>query len=366
MTMAAGKITDILSGRQWQQVLERDAEADGKFFYAVRSTGIVCRPTCPSRRPAKTNVQFFSTLAEALKAGFRPCRRCHPERTTPAPDPQAAAVARAARYIKEHAGERVTTHELADIAGINRLALHRAFRRIFGVSPAQYIRQQRLKTFTNTIKESTMRVTDAIYDAGFGSSSRLYENSGARLGMTPREMKNGAFGITIRYTIAESPLGRMLVAATEKGICTIAFGEDNSEVLEALHQNFPQAELIAETPKTGWLAEAVRFITSQMSEHPAAATFPLDVRATAFQQRVWQALQEIPRGETRNYSQLAAEIGSPSSTRAVASACALNPVAVIIPCHRVIGKDGSLTGYRWGTDRKRRLLEAEKKVARFS
>lgn len=364
--MSTGKITDILSGRQWQQVLDRDASADGKFFYAVRSTGIFCKPTCPSRRPVRSNVHFFSTLTEAIEAGFRPCRRCHPEQTTPTPDPQAKAVARAARYIKEHAGERITTNDLADAAGINRLTLHRAFRRIFGISPAQYARQQRLKTFDTNIRKSTMRVTDAIYDAGFGSSSRLYENSGARLGMTPREMRNGAHGIAIRYTTADSPLGKMLVATTEKGICTIAFGEDDMEVIEVLRQRFQHAELIEETPKKGWLAEAVDFITGQMGEHPTAASFPLDVRATAFQQRVWRALQEIPRGETRSYSQLAAELGSPTATRAVAGACAANPVAVIVPCHRVVGKDGSLTGFRWGTERKRKLLEAEKKVAHLS
>ena len=369
MTMSAGKLTDILSGRQWKQVLERDPSADGRFFYAVRSTGIVCKPTCPSRRPTPANVQFFPTLAEAVGAGFRTCKRCHPERTTPAPDPQATAVARAARYLEQHVGERVTTSDLAQAAGINRLTLHRAFRRIFGVSPAQYARQQRLKTFDKTIRESTMRVTDAIYDAGFGSSSRLYENSGARLGMTPRDMRNGGHGIAIRYTTIDSPLGRMLVATTDKGICTIAFGEDEDEVIDVLRHRFPNAELTAETPhtsKTGWLAEAVDFIISQMGEHPTAATFPLDVRATAFQQRVWQALREIPRGETRSYSELAAELGSPNATRAVAGACALNPVAVIVPCHRVIGKSGSLTGYRWGTERKRRLLEVEKLTQRAS
>lgn len=363
MTMSAGKITDILFARQWQQVLDRDARADGQFFYAVRSTRIVCRPSCPSRRPGKANVKFFSTLEEAMGAGYRACRRCHPERTTPAADPQAEPVARAARYLKKHAGERVTTEELAQVAGINRLTLHRAFRRIFGISPAQYARQQRLKAFDTNIRESTMRVTDAIYDAGFGSSSRLYENSAARLGMTPREMRKGAHGISIRYTITDSPLGRMLVAATQKGICTIAFGEGDSEVLEVLSDRFPNAALTRERPKSGWLAEAVEYIISQMGEHPAAATFPLDVRATAFQQRVWRALQEIPRGETRSYSQLAAELGSPTATRAVAGACAANPVAVLVPCHRIVGKNGSLTGYRWGTERKRKLLEAEKNVA---
>ncbi len=205
-----------------------------------------------------------------------------------------------------------------------------------------------------------MRVTDAIYDAGFGSSSRLYENSSARLGMTPREMRNGAHGIHIRYATTDSPLGRMLVAATAKGICTIAFGEDDDEVIDTLRNRFPNAELTSESANSGWLADAVAFVTGQMGEHPTAAAFPLDVRATAFQQRVWNALQQIPRGETRSYSQLAAELGSPTATRAVAGACAANPVAIVVPCHRIIGKNGSLTGYRWGTDRKRRLLAAER------
>lgn len=366
MTMSSGKTSDVLAGRQWRQVLERDATADGQFFYAVRSTKVVCKPSCPSRRPARANVQFFPTLTDAVEAGYRACQRCHPERTEPQEDPQAKAVARAARYIKSHPGERITTSDLAAVAGVNRLTLHRAFRRIFGINPAQYARQQRLKTFDKSIRESTMRVTDAIYDAGFGSSSRLYENSRARLGMTPREMRNGARGIRIRYATTDCTLGRMLVAATEKGICAIAFGEDDAEVTEILHQRFPNAELSHETPRSGWLADAIEFITAQMSENPTAASFPLDVRATAFQQRVWNALQQIPRGETRSYSQLAAELGSPTATRAVAGACAANPVAVIVPCHRVVGKNGSLTGFRWGTERKRRLLEAEKAVAHLS
>lgn len=211
-----------------------------------------------------------------------------------------------------------------------------------------------------------MRVTDAIYDAGFGSSSRLYENSNAHLGMTPRERRSGAHGLAIHYATTDSPLGRMLVAATAKGICTIAFGDDDEEVLEILRQRFPKAELTCETPRSGWLADAIDFITGQLSEHPTAASFPLDIRATAFQQRVWNALQQIPRGETRSYSELAAELGSPTATRAVAGACGANPVAVVVPCHRIVGKNGSLTGYRWGIERKRRLLEAEKGVATLS
>jgi AraC family transcriptional regulator of adaptative response/methylated-DNA-[protein]-cysteine methyltransferase len=356
----------VFGNTQWQQVLARDVSADGQFFYAVKSTGIVCKPSCPSRRPTRENVRFFPTLTDAFEAGFRACRRCEPERTAPRPDPQRKLIARVAKYLEDHAGERVTTEALAKAAGVNRLALLRAFRRVFGVSPAQYARTLRFNTFKEKIKEPRMRVTDAIYDAGFGSSSRLYENSGGRLGMTPREMRNGAAGIVLRYSTAKSPLGRMLVAATNKGICMIAFGKDDAEVEDALRDGFPNADLVADNAKTGWLADAVAFVTSQTTEHPLAATFPLDVRATAFQQRVWEALQEIPRGETRTYSGLATALGSPSSTRAVARACAANPVAVIVPCHRVVGKSGSLTGYRWGVERKRKLLEAEKKSVRIA
>lgn len=255
---------------------------------------------------------------------------------------------------------------MAAAAGVNRLTLHRAFQRILGVSPGEFAREQRIKSFDRKMRESKMSVTDAIYEAGFGSSSRLYENSGRRLGMTPREMRNGAHGLAIRYATADSPLGRMLVAATDKGVCTITFGRDDDEVIEALRGRFPNAELTCEIPGSGWLAEAIHFIAAQMSESPTAATFPLDVRASAFQQRVWNALQQIPRGETRSYSQLAAELGAPTATRAVAGACAANPVAIVVPCHRVVGKNGSLTGYRWGTERKRKLLDAEKAVAHLS
>jgi AraC family transcriptional regulator of adaptative response/methylated-DNA-[protein]-cysteine methyltransferase len=365
-TTTATSLTGDFAETQWQQVLERDASADGQFFYGVKSTGIVCKPSCPSRRPTRENVRFFPTLTDAFEAGFRACRRCNPDSTAPRPDPHGRVIARVAKYLGDHPGQRVTTEALAKAAGVNRLTLLRAFRRVFGVSPAQYARTLRLNTFKEKVKEPKMRVTDAIYDAGFGSSSRLYENSSARLGMTPREMRNGAAGIIVRYSTSNSPLGRMLVAATNKGICTIAFGDGDAEVKAILQDRFPNAKLVAEEAKSGWLADAVAFVTNQMSEHPVAATFPLDVRATAFQQRVWKALQEIPRGETRTYSGLAADLGAPSSTRAVAGACAANPVAVVVPCHRVVGKSGSLTGYRWGVERKRKLLEAEKKSTRIA
>ena len=345
---------------QWQQVLNRDTSADGKFFYAVKSTRIVCKPSCPSRRPRREQVEFFPTLDAARAAGFRPCKRCEPGRTVPKTDPQARVVTLAAKYLREHAGEPVKLADLAKAAGANRLTLLRGFRRIFGLSPAEYAKAQRLEKFRETVQEKKMRVTDAIYDAGFGSSSRLYENSGASLGMTPRAMRNGGEGQVIRYVTADSPLGRMLVAATDRGICSIVFGADDDEVSGELRERFPLAELVHDEGDKRYLTDAVRFIASQMTEHPLAVTFPLDIRATAFQQRVWKALQEIPRGETRTYSGLAKELGNPTGTRAVARACATNPVAVIVPCHRVVGKDGSLTGYRWGVERKRQLLEAER------
>jgi AraC family transcriptional regulator, regulatory protein of adaptative response / methylated-DNA-[protein]-cysteine methyltransferase len=357
---SANPMAETFSGKQWQQVLQRDASADGKFFYAVKSTRIVCKPSCPSRRPRREQVQFFPTLDAARAAGYRPCKRCEPDLTVPRTDPQARAVALVAKYLKEHADEPVKLSDVAKAVGANRLTILRGFRRVFGVSPAEYAKAQRLEKFREKVQEKKMRVTDAIYDAGFGSSSRLYENSGASLGMTPRAMRSGGEGQVIRYATATSPLGRMLVAATERGVCCIVFGENDDEIVDELSERFPRAELIQDQNDKGWLSEALAFIGSQMSEHPLAATFPLDVRATAFQQRVWKALQEIPRGETRTYSGLAKELGNPNATRAVARACAMNPVAVIVPCHRVVGKNGSLTGYRWGVERKRQLLEAER------
>lgn len=368
----------LFPGRQWQQVLERDAHADGQFFYAVKSTKIYCRPSCPSRRPAKKNVSFFPTAAAAEQAGFRACKRCEPDRAIPRPDPQAAIITAATDYLTEHASERTRLADLAKATGVGRLTILRGFRRVLGVSPGEFAKAQRVARFKDALrpaitnksaamrstsqsapKPSTKRITDAIYDAGFGSSSRLYESSNDSLGMTPRVMRAGGAGLVIRYAIAPSPLGRMLVAASPTGICAISFGRDDVELLADLRQRFDQAQLVATKGNTGWLADAVVFVASQTTEHPLAATFPLDVRATAFQQRVWKALQQIPRGETRSYSDLARELGKPSAARAVAAACGANPVAIAVPCHRVVGQNGSLTGYRWGIERKRKLLAAE-------
>lgn len=364
MTMAKGNtrasaVPSFFAGKQWQQVLERDASADGQFFYAVKSTKIYCKPSCPSRRPTRKQVAFFPTPAAAEAAGYRPCMRCEPQRTVPKEDPQAGAIVAVTEYLKEHADERTKLADVAKATGVGRLTILRGFKRVLGVSPGQYAKEQRLAKFKNKVREPKTRITDAIYEAGFGSSSRLYEKSEAALGMTPRVMRAGGAGLLIRYCTAASPLGRMLVAATDVGVCSIAFGKDDAELVAELRERFNKAQLVQAKGNTGWLADGVAFVLSQMGEHPLAATFPLDVRATAFQQRVWKALQAIPRGETRSYGSIAKELGRPTAARAVGTAIGSNPVAVVVPCHRAIKSDGSLSGYRWGVERKKKLLEAE-------
>ncbi len=356
-------VPSYFPGKQWQQVLERDARADGQFVYAVKSTKIYCKPSCASRRPTRKQVSFFPTPALAEAAGYRACKRCEPERTEAKADPQAGAIAAVTEYLKDHAEERTRLADVAKATGVGKLTILRGFKRVLGVSPGQYAKEARLERFKNKVREpkkGKAPITDAIYEAGFGSSSRLYEKSSAALGMTPRVMREGGAGLLIRYTTAASPLGRMLVATTDVGICSIAFGRDDKELVAELRKRFSKAQLVAAKGNTGWLADAVAFVTSQLGEHPLAATFPLDVRATAFQRRVWKALQAIPRGETRSYGSIARELGMPTAARAVGTAIGSNPVAVVVPCHRAIRSDGSLAGYHWGVERKRRLLEAEK------
>ncbi len=351
----------VFAGRAWQQVLARDASADGQFVYAVKSTGIYCRPSCPSRRPERKNVTFFPTPALAEAAGFRACLRCEPLRTEPKPDVQADAIAKAAAFLSTHAGERTRLDDLADAAGLGKFALQRGFKRVLGVTPGEFAREQRKERFRNKVRTprpaSKSPVTDAVYEAGFGSPSRLYETIDATLGMSPTAMKSGGAGETIHYAITQSPLGRILVATTDRGLCAVLFADEDSEAVIALRDRFPQAVLRPSTDDT--LDAALRFVLSHLTETPTAATLPFHVRATAFQQRVWQALLAIPRGETRTYAQIAESIGSPSALRAVGTACGANPLAVVVPCHRVVGADGRLTGYRWGTDRKKQLLHIE-------
>ena len=364
--------TELIDSEAWRQVLLRDPAADGCFVYAVTSTGIFCRPTCPSRRPDPKNVRFYTDGAAATAAGFRSCKRCAPEGPTPPPNPQADLVQAALRYMAEHSADtRLRLADLSRAIGAPRLTVRRAFERTLGATPAQIARTQRFERFGAQLRApSAPTVTRALYDAGFGSSSRLYEQGTARLGMTPTDLRRGAPNLTIRYTIADSPLGRTLVAATPTGICAITFAEVDADLRSDLRTRFPKANLLEIPAATtssnqapdrteAWLAEAVHFVLAHLSEHPTAQTFPLDIRATAFQLRVWQALQAIPRGQTLSYSNLARELGQPTATRAVASACAANPVALAIPCHRVVGRNGALTGYRWGVARKKQILETE-------
>jgi AraC family transcriptional regulator, regulatory protein of adaptative response / methylated-DNA-[protein]-cysteine methyltransferase len=354
-------VPSLFPGKAWQQVLERDTRADGQFFYAVKSTKIYCKPSCPSRRPTRKNVTFFPTADAAQEAGYRACLRCEPDRVSDKPDPQAAVIERVSEYLKEHADERTKLTDLAKATGVGRLTILRGFKRVLGVSPGEFAKEARLTKFKEKVREPKTRVTDAIYEAGFGSSSRLYEKSAVSLGMTPRVMREGGAGLVIRYCVADSPLGKMLVATTDFGICAILFGRDAKELEAELRVRFAKAQLTPARGNTGWLSEAITFVISQLTETPTAAKFPLDVRATAFQQRVWKALQAIPRGQTRTYAELARELGKPTAARAVGTACGANPVAIVVPCHRVVGADGSLTGYRWGLERKRKLLAAEQR-----
>jgi AraC family transcriptional regulator of adaptative response/methylated-DNA-[protein]-cysteine methyltransferase len=343
----------------WQQVLARDANADGQFVYGVQSTGIYCRPGCPSRRPVRNNVRFFATCEDAEAAGFRACLRCEPARRDARTDPHADAVTRAAQMLREHVGEAIPLDTLAESVGLSRFALLRGFQRVLGVTPSEFARAQRRERFREEVRKSSASVTDAVYAAGFGSSSRLYENAADALGMRPSTMKAHGAGETIRWSTAESPLGRMLVAATDRGLCAVLFADSDKEAERELTARFAKATLQRDDVQLG---EAVRIVLAQMTESATAASLPFDVRATSFQYRVWEALRNIPRGETRTYSQIAQTIGAPKAVRAVGAACGANPLAVIVPCHRAVGSDGKLTGYRWGVDRKRRLLEIEQRT----
>jgi AraC family transcriptional regulator of adaptative response/methylated-DNA-[protein]-cysteine methyltransferase len=355
----------VFAGRAWQQVLARDASADGQFVYAVKSTGIYCRPSCPSRRPERKNVSFFPTNELAEAAGFRACLRCEPDRTTPKPDIQAEAIAKAASFLSSHAGERTKLDDLAEAAGLGKFALQRGFKRVLGVTPGEFAREHRKERFRDKIRNprpsSKSPVTDAVYEAGYGSSSRVYENVDQTLGMSPTAMKAGGAGETIRYALSDSPLGRILVGTTERGICAVLFADFDAAAVAELRERFPQAVLrAAGAAADPGLDEAVRYVLGSLKENANAAALPFHVRATAFQQRVWKALLAIPRGETRTYAEIAEAVGSPNAVRAVGTACGSNLLAVVVPCHRVIGTDGRLTGYRWGIERKKALLELEK------
>ena len=338
---------------RWRAVERRDRAADGTFVYSVRTTGVYCRPSCASRLARRENVAFHATCADAERAGFRPCKRCRPNEASLA-ERQAVAVANACRLIEE-AEELPSLDTLARAAGLSRFHFHRVFKAVTGVTPKVYADAHRGKRVRAELTQ-TDTVTEAIYGAGFNSNGRFYAASSDLLGMTPKEFRAGGRGNVIRFAVGECSLGAILVAATDKGVCAIEFGDDPDALVRGVEDRFPKAQLVGDDKSFEQLvAKVVGFV-----EAPAQGLdLPLDIRGTAFQQRVWNAIRAIPAGATASYGEIARRIGAPKSVRSVAQACATNAIAVAIPCHRVVRTDGSASGYRWGVARKRALLERE-------
>ncbi|MBZ0155462.1 MAG: bifunctional DNA-binding transcriptional regulator/O6-methylguanine-DNA methyltransferase Ada [Alphaproteobacteria bacterium] len=338
----------------WQAVLQRDRRYDGAFVYAVRSTGIYCRPSCSSRRPKSGNVSFFPLPEVAEQAGFRPCKRCRPDQAV-AGDPRAELVRRICRYIENHLEDPLTLESLGRHFGLSPSHLQRMFKSVVAISPQQYTEACRMRHIKTALRKGD-DIMGALHDAGYSSTSRLYGKASAHLGMTPGAYKQGGRNVPLLYTTAQCPLGYLLVAATDKGICAVRIGSDEAELQEAFLREFCGAHIERDTASlAGWVREIVEHLNGEQPR----LTLPLDVRATAFQRRVWQALQEIPYGSTRTYTEIAKVIGQPSAARAVARACATNPAALLIPCHRVLRNDGGLGGFRWGIERKKALLRRE-------
>ena len=343
----------------WESVLHRDVSADDRFFYGVTTTGIYCRPSCPSRRPKRDNVAFFSSVEAAEHAGFRACQRCRPNRAKSAHP----AVERARDYIDNHIAdlgdERITLELLGEESGLSPYHLQRKFKELLGLTPAQYIRARKSERLKGELKRGET-VSRATFGAGYGSSSRVYGDSDKRLGMTPATYRRGGAGAHIDYVIATTSLGTLLVAATDRGVCAVTLGDDAKTLEAALEREYPAAirKRVA-TPSSSlgvWVGEIVEAVDSDR----VRLDIPFDIQASAFQWKVWHELQKIPFGETRSYGEIAEAIGAPKAVRAVASACANNRVAVVIPCHRVVRQSGALGGYRWGLERKRLLLEKER------
>ncbi len=341
----------------WQAVLRRDARYDRVFVYAVRSTGIYCRPSCPSRRPRQDRVAFNADAAAAEQAGFRPCRRCRPQADAPA-DPWLDRVRRACVALK-NGEDRLSLDEIAAAVGGSRFQLHRRFRQMLGITPHEFADACRLDRLKTRLRAGGT-ITAALYDSGFGSTRALYEKSTSRLGMTPRFYQRVGASLTIVYSIGSSSLGRVLVARTAKGVCSIKLGEDDDGLTAELRTEFPGADLRDGGPSGDPTLQAV---LRRIDGKPPHVDLPLDIRGTAFLRRVWAELMAIPAGETRSYSAIAATIGQPGAARAVGSACAANSIAVLIPCHRAVREDGSLGGYRWGHRRKQDLIDRERKEA---
>ena len=346
--------TEPINDDRWKAVVKRDAVHDGEFVFAVSTTGVYCRPSCAARRPRRENVQFFSGPDAAEQAGYRACLRCRPKS---ARNDQSDSVKPICRFIEQHLDEQLTLVRLGREFRQSPFHLQRRFKAVLGITPREYADSCRLRLLKRNLQAGDS-VTRAMYDAGYGSSSRLYERTASQLGMTPDKYRRGAIAAAIRYTCADSPLGRMLIAATDRGVCAIQFARSDGELLQGLKREFPFA---VRKPDDGGLKSWVGALLRHMrgKDRNADSSLPLDIRATAFQRRVWTYLQSIPFGATRSYGQVAKAIGQRSAARAVAHACATNPVAVAIPCHRVVREDGSMGGYRWGIERKKALLAME-------
>jgi len=341
----------------WNAVVAHDKSADGLFVYCVKSTGVYCRPSCPSRRPRRQNVAFHQTTDAARRAGFRACLRCKPDQTAMAADPWVEKIRRACVYLSNVEGHPSLATLAARLGG-SPYHLQRNFKRLVGVSPREYAEACRLGKVKRRLRRSE-DVTGAMFEAGYGSSSRFYERAAPKLGMAPSVYRRGGEGMQIQYTIVDSPndaLGRLLVAATPRGVCAVAMGTNDTDLTGALTREYPAATISADA---GALAQSATAIVAHLAGREPRLDLPLDVQATAFQWQVWQALAAIPYGETRTYGEVAASIGRPTAVRAVARACATNPVAVAIPCHRVLPAAGGTGGYRWGAERKKALLTRE-------
>jgi AraC family transcriptional regulator of adaptative response/methylated-DNA-[protein]-cysteine methyltransferase len=352
MMTKRAELPDTTEAARWQRVLARDRQADGTFVFAVASTGIYCRPSCPSRRPTRSRVDFFDTPAAAEAEGYRACRRCRP--SVAAADPWIDKIHRACVYLSNVEGHP-SLARLARRLGGSPFHLQRNFKRLVGVTPREFAEAARLKKVKGRLRRG-FDVTNAVVDAGYGSSSRFYEKAASKLGMTPSQYKKGGAGMSIHYTIVASPLGRLLVAATDRGVCAVTMGATDAELKRNLEQEYPAAAIEADK---GPLAKWTGQILAHLAGRRPRLDLPVDVQATAFQWQVWNALAAVPSGETRSYSQIAEAIGRPRAARAVARACATNPVALVIPCHRIVPGAGGIGGYRWGSRRKKALLARE-------
>jgi len=354
--------THKLDESRWQAILARDADQDGKFVFAVSSTGVYCRPSCPARRPRRKNVAFFGEPEEAEKAGYRACLRCRPK--SGSGHPQTDLIKAICRYLERHLDEPVSLARLGAAFHQSPFHLQRTFKRALGITPRAYAESCRMNQLKRNL-QAGHSVTRAMYDAGYSSSSRLYERTASQLGMTPDKYRRGAIAANIRYSCTDSPLGRMLIAATDKGICAINFGNSDDELEHGLKHEFPFAiRRRDDQALAAWSEKLLHHLHGARKSRPdLPARLPLDIQATAFQRKVWSHLQSIPLGQTRSYGQVAKAIGQPTATRAVARACASNRIAVAIPCHRVVREDGELAGYRWGVERKKALLEMERQVS---